>query len=156
MCFGHSGILGCAALHHSGYCGSPSHDTWMFVGQGWKSSTVSPDECSNKGWYHLSLSLVSKATFNYSMKRQILFSRTDREYLIPKYPTAWAHSILHRTEILMLEQPQPKARTKLSSPTTQTNVLTMSYMENNVSLYSVRGKKQYLCKTCHKSVSELV
>jgi len=90
------------------------------------------------------------------MKRQILFSRTKREYLIPKYLTAWAHGIFQRTGILVLEQPQPKARTKLNSPTIQTNVLTMRLYGKRHQPLFCSEKTQYLRKTCCKSISELV
>lgn len=110
----------------------------------------------------MSPSLVSKATFKLSHEKANAVLQ-DKEYLIPKYPTVWNHSTLQGTGIPMLEQPQPKAGTKLSSLTTQKNVLTMKlYGQQHVSVYSVPGKKNpkptkkhYMCKTCC-NLSELV
>lgn len=95
-------------------------------------------------------SLVSKATFKLSHEKANAVLQ-DKEYLIPKYPTVWDHSTLQGTGIPMPEQPQPKAGTKLSSLTTQTNILAMKlYGKQHVSLYSVPEKKTQTNITCAK------
>lgn len=57
----------------------------------------------------------------------------------------------------MLEQPQPKAGTKSSSPTTQTNVLTMKlYGKQHVRLYSgLKNKSSTSAKLSAKTYLSL-
>lgn len=90
----------------------------------------------------ISLSLISKAIFNHSWNAT-LSSKNDREYLILKYPTAWAHGLA-----------STKTRNQIKSPTTQTNVPIMKlYGKQHTSLSSER--KQYLCKTAAKAYLSL-
>lgn len=71
-CSGHPGIVGYAALCHS--CWSESflhntHECWHKAGRMVLSLQVRDLRVpSIRGWYHLSLSLISKAIFNHSMK----------------------------------------------------------------------------------------